>query len=253
MLGFDAHRFGRAVSDLWLLEDICDKAAEQTLEEDQIADTKIQVLDGLKKVKALCVDAGLANRIGPQIARCEAEIDTETFQQIASRIDHLREGVLDELAEKPYFAVPQADSHFYGQAEPFGTDVATTFTVSADEFQQAAKCLSLQQPTACVFHLMRGMESAVKQLAGVLGMTVDSSTTWRQITGSMDPKIKLMPHQTVVEQEKKNSWESARINLHHLGSVLRNNTMHPTSSYSQEEARNIFAASGVVMRTLCKL
>ncbi|WP_237477719.1 hypothetical protein [Lichenibacterium dinghuense] len=97
------------------------------------------------------------------------------------------------------------------------------------------------------------MEAAVQQLAGVLGMAIPPGTTWRQITTRMDALIQPMRSQTNAEREKKNDWEDARVNLHHLGSVLRNNTMHPNASHTQDEARHIFNASGVVMRALCKL
>ena len=253
MLGHDAHRFGRAISDLWLLEDICDRAAGQTLGGDQISDTRDQVRNGLTEVDTLCTEVALDARIKPEIRRFAAAIDTETFSQLASRVYHLRERILDELAERAYFYVPQGDSHFYGQLEPFGNEVATRFAHSSDEFQQAAKCLALQRSTACVFHLMRGMETAVKQLAGVLGVTIIPATTWRQLTNNMDVKIQAMPNTTDAERERKRGWEDARVNLHHLGSVLRNNTMHPNVSHNQGEARHIFSASGVVMQALCRL
>jgi hypothetical protein len=253
MLRQDAYRFGRAVSDLWLLEEICDKAASQTLDADQVADTREQVRAGLRKACDLCAEAGLDARLGPQIARFDAAIGTETFTRLAGRIDELRERILDELDEQSYFPVPRQDKHFYGQAEPFGNDVATQFANSADEFREAAKCLSLQQSTACVFHLMRGMETAVKQIAGVLGMTITPGTTWRNLTGNMDARIQTMPTSTDLEKARKTSWEGARVNLHHLGSAIRNGTMHPDVSHTQEEARHIFSVTGVIMQALCRL
>jgi hypothetical protein len=69
----------------------------------------------------------------------------------------------------------------------------------------------------------------------------------------MDVQIRKLPQQTRREKQKRDNWEAARINLHHLGSVLRNNTMHPTAVYSQEEAKHIFNAVGVFMKTLCDL
>ncbi len=253
MLRHDAYRFSRAISDLWLLEDICDRAASQTLDLGQVTDTQTQIRDGLRKVGELCAEVGLDARIGPEIGRFNAAIVTDTFTKLASRIDHLRERILDELGEQSYFHVPHEDREFHGQAEPFGNSVATQFADSADEFLQAANCLSLQQPTASVFHLMRGMETAVKQLAGVLGMTIGPGTTWRQLTGNMDGKITALPNSTAAEHEKRSAWQHARINLHHLGDVQRNETMHPSAKYTQDEARHIYHATGVVMQALCNL
>jgi hypothetical protein len=97
------------------------------------------------------------------------------------------------------------------------------------------------------------MEAAVKKLAGKLGMTIGPATTWRQLTGTMDIRISALPQGTQAQMNKKNAWEDARINLHHLGSVVRNNTMHPTAHYSQDEARHIFHSVGVVLQALVKL
>jgi hypothetical protein len=113
--------------------------------------------------------------------------------------------------------------------------------------------LALQQPTACVFHLMRAVEIAVRQLSMRLNVTITPQSTWRQMTGQMDPKIRSMPTATESQKRKKNNWEAASMNLHHVGSVWRNNTMHPAASYTQGEARDVFTATRVFMNGLCDL
>jgi hypothetical protein len=253
MFGKHAHRFGKVISDLWLLETICDRSADLTLEEGQLADTQEQIWGVLQSVSQLVAETGLEARLGPEIRRFETAFEAEALRKVAGRCDHLRERILDELDKESYFHLPQADSRYYTENKPFGFEVATKFAASTDDFHQSAKCLSLQQPTASVFHLMRGMETAVKQLAAILGLTITPQTTWRQLTASMDTKIQAMPNRTKNEAEQKNNWENARINLHHLGSVMRNNTMHPNVTHNQEEARHIFSAVNVVMNALCRL
>jgi hypothetical protein len=59
------------------------------------------------------------------------------------------------------------------------------------------------------------------------------------MTGQMHDKIKKMPESTDAQKRKKNNWEAARANLHHVGSVWRNNTMHPATSYTSSQARDV--------------
>jgi hypothetical protein len=73
------------------------------------------------------------------------------------------------------------------------------------------------------------------------------------MTGQMDDKIKKMPETTDVQKRKKNNWEAARANLHHVGSVWRNNTMHPATSYTPSQAHDVINAVRVFMCGLCEL
>jgi hypothetical protein len=68
-------------------------------------------------------------------------------------------------------------------------------------------------------HQLRAMEVAVRKLSKRLKVTITPQTTWRQMTGRMDDKIKGMPEATDTQKRKKNKWEEARANLHHVGSV----------------------------------
>jgi hypothetical protein len=88
---------------------------------------------------------------------------------------------------------------------------------------------------------------AVRTLSRRLKITITPQT------GAMDGKIKGMPDKTFRQQRKKNEWEAARANLHHVGSVWRNNTMHPAVSYSRSQARDVFDAVRVFMSGLCEL
>ena len=252
-LNSDAFEFCSAISNLWLLETICDRSADIEMDDDQLADTRQRVRAALNDITTLCVASGLEERIGPEVDRFEISLDIEPLRKSAGRCDHLRERILDELKTKLYFSVPSAYKLVFDQEHPFGPKVSNKFSKSVRDAKEAAKCLALSQPTACVFHLMRAMESAVKRLAKRLGIAVTPQTTWRQLTASMDSKIKLMPQSTTIEKKRKNDWEDARINLHHLGSVLRNNTMHPSSVFTQSEAAHISNATRVAMEALSEL
>jgi len=253
MLKKDAFEFCAALSHLWLMENICDSSAKLTLDAQQIQDTKTKVKNVLEKIRRLCIRSGLNNAMGPELKRFRTALKSEAFEQIAQRCDHLRNRVLDELANEFYFQVDRQEVQFYGHTELFGEAVAKKFKRAAADIENAGNCLALQQPTACVFHLMRAMEIAVRQLGRRLKVTIMPQTTWRQMTGQMDLIIKKMPAATDAQKGKRNNLEAASINLHHVGSALRNNTMHPAASYTQCQARDVFNATRVFMNGLCDL
>jgi hypothetical protein len=253
MMRNEALEFSKAVSDLWLMENICDRSASLELDEQQVRDTKLNVQNVLENIKRICVRSNLGEAIGPELDRFQAALQSKPLADLAQRCDHLRNRLLDELAQEFYFQVHRQDVQLYKQSAPFGEAVAKKFNRAAADIQNAGNCLALQQPTACVFHLMRAVEIAVRQLSKRLNVTITPQSTWRQMTGQMDPKIKSMPAATESQKRKKNNWEAASMNLHHVGSVWRNNTMHPAASYTQDEARDVFTATRVFMNGLCDL
>jgi hypothetical protein len=170
---------------------------------------------------------------------------------VKGRATALRERLEQELENEFYFQVDRQEVQFYGQKTLFGDAVAKKFKGAAYDIENAGNCFALQQPTACVFHLMRAMEVVVRKLSKRLDVTITPQTTWRNMTGNMDAKIKAMPEKTEAQKRKKNDWEAARVNLHHVGSVWRNKTMHPAASYTRSQARDVLNATRVFVTDLC--
>jgi hypothetical protein len=253
MLKREALEFSTAVSDLWLMENICDRSSDLEMDEQQMLDTKLKVQEVLENVRRICALSGLNDAIGPELERFHTALQNKPLADIAQRCDHLRNRILDELAQEHYFQVSRKDVKLYEHEAPFGDAVARKFEMAASDIKNAGNCLALHQSTACVFHLMRALEIAVRQLGRRLNVTITPQTTWRQMTSQMDPKVRSMPVATEGQKRKKNKWEAASMNLHHVGSVWRNNTMHPAASYNQEQARDVFTATRVFMNGLCDL
>jgi hypothetical protein len=190
----------------------------------------------------------------PELERMMILISPHTFAPrlgISQAIVHLLSRIKDELALQQFLRV--SDVELYEHPELFGPAVAKRFGGAAADIKSAGTCLAVGQPTASVFHLMRAMEVTVRQLSKGLKVTVTPQTTWRQMTNLMDDKIKKMPEKTERLKRKKNDWEAARANLHAVGSVWRNNTMHPAASYTLSQARDVLSAVRVFMTALAEL
>lgn len=215
----------------------------------------IAVSYALDLTRDACVACGMPKVIA-ELDRIVILVGPQTFAPrlgISQAIVHLQSRIKDDLADQFFLRVSPDDAKLYGHSDLFGPAVATKFKDASQDIENAGNCLALGQATACVFHLMRAMEVAVRQLSKRLKVTITPQTTWRMMTSSMDPKIKAMPDTKQQQKKKKNDWEAARANLHAVGSVWRNNTMHPAESYTPSQARDVLDAVRVFMNDLCRL
>ncbi|MFZ1922767.1 MAG: hypothetical protein WAU57_14155 [Xanthobacteraceae bacterium] len=214
---------------------------------------------GLRSMREVCILSDMddvlpeLDRVFYLIEPIDPSIPPAPLMGLSQAINHLLSRLQDDLQQQFFFHVMQQDVQFYGNRSFFGELVAKKFKDAGDDIQRAGNCLAFHEPTACVFHLMRAMEVVVRQLSKRLKVTITPQTTWRQMTRNMDPKIKAMPEATPRQKEKKNDWEAARANLHHVGSVWRNNTMHPATSYTQSQALDVINAVRVFMIGLSAL
>jgi len=173
------------------------------------------------------------------------------MSQFFQEIEQLSRRFEEDLRKRKFLFVSPDLHQLWGKKDAFG--LGNKFKDAQEDIEEAGNCLAVAQGTACVFHLMRAMESAVQTLSGELNMTVTHKTPWRVLTTGMDGKIKKLPDSTEPEKQKKNAWEEACVNLHHVGSVWRNDTMHPAKSYTPSQALEIFNAVKVFMLSLAKL
>lgn len=164
----------------------------------------------------------------------------------------LKDRFQDRLATEWFYHVEPADRPLYGQKELFGDQVARKFPKSLEDIEAAGSCLALGQGTACVFHLMRAMEAAVGRLCTRLNIP-NPDREWGKLLSDINKAVEAMPKGTAKEQRKRNAWSEAHTHLYHLKQAWRNDTMHPKKTYTQEQAREVFAATRVFMNYLAGL
>ena len=97
-------------------------------------------------------------------------------QQILKDLYELRSRIKDELSERYFLFVFPERVQYLENKQPFGETVVEHFSAAAFDIEEASKCLALQRPTACVFHLMRVMEEGLKALASFCRETAKNST-----------------------------------------------------------------------------
>ncbi len=131
--------------------------------------------------------------------------------------------------------------------------MAEKFGAASVDIESAHNCYAAGESTACVFHLMRAMEVAVRKLAGRLKIKIHPKDTWGLIVGRMMPVIAAMADDTMARKKKKDAWAEAAVNLRHVGQAWRNSTMHPAKSYTLPQAKEVLDAVRVFMTGLAAL
>jgi len=134
----------------------------------------------------------------------------------------------------------------------FGDEVEAKFSGQSEDIAEAGKCIALGRYTASVFHLMRAMEAVVGVLGAKLNVTIvdknNMDLEWGKILSNLSAPIEAMP-----KGKEKEDWSEAFTLLVHVKQAWRNPTMHPKQTYTEEQAKEIFAATRSFMNSLTPL
>lgn len=224
----------------------------------------------------LSMDATIAATTRDQIDHCSEfciqagfPVSAEAFRQLSLnffadeahgwpreqqvRFRYVRDCLQTELKGRRLVLIDARQTELYDNPNSFGEVVARKFRDCAFDIMSAGNCLALGQPTACVLHLGRVMEVALRGLGKRLHITTGPRDTIGSVLNNMTPKISAMPEETVRQKAKKERWAEARVNLFHVKQAWRDNSMHGRRSYSEPHAQDIFSAIRVFMAHLATL
>lgn len=203
--------------------------------------------------------SGMDEAMGP-LNRLHASVNpAEGFPEpmagvIGYEAKHLLSGLWDALESEFYFHLDQEDAPLYFSASLFGDRVSKKFPKAIEDIAEAGKCLSLQRPTACVFHLMRVMEIGVQAFGKKLKVGVNIQIeTWYQIMEHVDGAIRQLPSKSEKEKRRKAELAAASANLNAVRIAWRNEVMHPKQTYTREEAHDLFGTTRSFMDHLSGL
>jgi hypothetical protein len=179
-----------------------------------------------------------------------------TWEAISKHAMDISRTLRRELTQAKVLSLNAQEANFYQPAQAlFGPVFESRFpTMGAFELDEAAKCLALGRPTACVFHLIRLLEVGIKALALCLGipdpvkpsqrnwtlilsniMSNGIAEKWPDAASRMNPKCKML--------------EELHASLDAVKNPFRNPTMHIENKYTDSEAQHLFAlVKGFMMK-----
>ncbi len=100
--------------------------------------------------------------------------------------------------------------------------------VAQYDFREAGRCIAFERATAAAFHLMRGIESILRQYFKAIVQPEKTDFSWGEM---------------VYEVKKARDPRTDRNTLKHLDhirSAFRNPTQHPDKIYDVQEAQDLF-------------
>ncbi len=100
--------------------------------------------------------------------------------------------------------------------------------VAQYDFREAGRCIAFERATAAAFHLMRGIESILRQYYKTIVQPEKKDLSW----GEMVYEVK----KTRDPRTDRNTLK----HLDHIRSAFRNPTLHPEKIYDVQEAQDLF-------------
>jgi HEPN domain-containing protein len=158
-------------------------------------------------------------------------------ERLENALDDIRINFLVQIDSRIVFITNSRHTKYMTNDDPpFGRIVDDVFPTASEEIWEAANCLALSRPTACVFHLMRAMELAVQRLANRLDIT-KVEREWGKLLSDISKAIEPMP-----KGAARDEWSAAHSHLYHVKQAWRNDTMHPKKTYTDDQAEAVFEA-----------
>jgi hypothetical protein len=171
------------------------------------------------------------------------------YRDMHSALLEIQQRVWDELESSTLFALAQGDARYYadGNCPPI---VLERFPDATFDITEAGKCLALDRPTACVFHLMRVTEYGLQAIGKVLGMN-DPRPNWEPVIAKIDSDLKL-PFKERKSKDSTDLLANISAQMHAVKIAWRNRVMHVEKKHTPEEARDIYSATCALMRYLAE-
>lgn len=184
-----------------------------------------------------------------QAVRGRVQANTLTSATLSSEIRGLSEILSYEMQSHVFMYIEPTKAYLYTGSELFGHEVATSFPSSSFDIEEAGKCLALNRSTACVFHLMRVLETGLYAVANALGVQ-DIELNWHNAIEQTEKKIRALPAKTPQEKIDLGFYSDASAYLFGVKEPWRNRSAHTGNIYIEEKSQQIFESVRGFMQVL---
>lgn len=221
----------------------------------KISETAV-LIDWLQNLKILCNEIGLEFTVISIDETIASVLSGEELlgYQLQSKLKEIQKRISQELSLNTAFIIPRSRAkEYYENATPFGEIVSNSFPTAVFDIEEASKCFATARYTACVMHLMRCLEVALKAVGIGLSVANLLNPNWQTIINQANSAI------TAKKTALGASWKmeedfytNAVAHLFAVKNAWRNPTMHVEKKYTEEEAKEIFDAVKGFMRSLAE-
>jgi hypothetical protein len=248
MLPFYAGQFLKVISHLKIFEDYVEARVG-----DDIGCIKLSPFPAEERKRFAVIPTALAaislnvsNKHAQELANYinnNEEIEANHLKTLAFA---LRWSIIHELQERVTLMIPVNRARWYKMAGTFlGDDILRKFAKLklTEDASEAGNCFALGRYTACVFHLMRVMESVVQEFGRKAKISLDvKNAYWDKILKQVKKLTEIKDTDDAKMKKKKNRYQSFYNRLDAVRVAWRNSTMHPKTTYTEDEAKEVMDA-----------
>lgn len=166
-----------------------------------------------------------------------------TYGQLAHTLQEMERRLNHELSRELFIHIPKAKATLYANPNIFGGQVLARFPSASFDIEEAAKCFALGRDTACVMHLMKVMEVALRAVGTAIGIPDPSKANWQQVIDQVNQQIKQkasLKNPSWLSQES--FFKEVTAHLYAVKNAWRNPVMHVENSYDEERAAEILSS-----------
>jgi hypothetical protein len=222
-------------------------------------DTLPRLQRALREVLAALEELPVSESLKAQGQRLQKRLDGAERRDWQVLLELSREfgnSVLHEMSSPWFLMIPASKRHYYEQfMAPMGAIVEESCPEANYDISAAARCLALDEWTACVFHLMRVLEIGLHRLADDLGLAETSNISqenWKNVIDRIERKIREM-EQLPRSQEKSDLlqfYSQAASNFRYFKDAWRNHVSHSRAIYDERSATSIWNHVSAFMQDL---
>lgn len=224
--------------------------------EDVIDGGDRQRLDGaLGRFRDLCYVHGF-DATADNVVHVQSELRQSTNKEVCRDLRRIRDHYLQATEQRLVYVIDPARTDLYMRPAPRFT---REFPSSTPEVEAAWKCYALGQPTAAVFHAMRGVECGLRELAVCSGMTNPKVAIevkcWHEIIQTVESNYKKATNQWPKSPEKSEAlafFGATIADLYRFKDDVRNVVMHARagSLYDAPDALSVLKSVSAWMERL---
>lgn len=193
------------------------------------------------------------NRLYEQIMN---DINTWTADRLLYSMREFRRDVDYELKNHRFVLLDSPNDKYFSLAEPFGAEVHRAFPSARSDFVAAGNCLACGLHTACVFHLMRGVEFGLRALSRDRRIIVPKKplvlAAWEDIIRELEKaeqEIQGYPA-TLAREAQFEFYHGAMMEFKRFKNKFRNRVSHAREDYDSKEAEGAYEHVKLFMEIL---
>ena len=169
-----------------------------------------------------------------------------TIDQLVNGLTELQNRIDDQLSRRSFYQLRPEVAEMFESLDPFGQEVSLRFGNSVHDMREASRCFACERYDATVFHLMRVLEGALRQLASMLD--IEYAINWDAYITAIQKVINNTTAKNEEERAKRKFVSKAASLLQSVQHAWRNPSMHFGSRYGPDQTRDILNSSRAFMQ-----